>query len=410
MPQEIPKKGRIVKRIIILGAGLYYRKTIEKLVSGGFYVIAVDKNPEAEGKDAAQEFYAVDIVDKEAVLALAKEKNIDGIMNVNEFGSRTASYVAASMGLNGHSYQTIEAANDKGLMRDNWYASKLAMPVYRVFDRWEYAEKSVREVGYPCVLKPADSGGSGRGISILRSDDDIRWAFDFAKDYARNGRFIVEGFIEGTELTVETFTINNKTYFLAISDKIKPELKTRVATSLNYPALITDEVKDRVERLVADALTSLGIKNGIAHTEVIVGNDGMPYLVETGARGGGGHIFHTIIEAVSGVDAPVLQAKWLTGQNVTIDSIQQNGCCYRFFNPERGILRSVKNVDKAKQIQGVLDLGIVKKVGDEVGNLENSLHRAGFVVTKGKDRQDAINIADEVERTIIFEVEPLHVH
>jgi biotin carboxylase len=398
-----------MRRLIILGAGLYYKRTIEVLVKGGFYVIALDKNPEAEGRFAAHEFYAFDIVDKNAVLTLAKEKKIDGIMNVNEFGSRTACFVASTLGLNGHSYDTVEATNDKGIMRDKWLSSGLTIPQYKVFDSWEDAKKSVDEIGYPCILKPADSGGSGRGISVLKSELDIKWAYDFAEAYARNGRFIVESYIEGVELTVETFSINKRVFFLAMSDKIKPELKTRVATSLNYPAMINDELRDKVETLVSDALNSLGLINGIAHTEVIVNKKGTPFLIETGARGGGGHIFHTIIEAVSGINAPLLQANWLTGQNPEIGYIQKNGCCYRFFNPERGILKSVNNLERATKIRGVIDLGIVKKVGEEVGNLENSLQRTGFVVTKGIDRQDAIDVADEVEGTLTFEVKPLDI-
>jgi len=393
-----------MKTILLLGAGFYYKNVIKKLVEGGYYLIAVDKDPFAEGQKLAHEFYPIDIIDKDAVLSLALEKRIDGIMNVNEFGSRTASFVANMMNLPGHSYDTVEATNDKGFMRDKWQLNNLSMPKYFVFENFNQLQLAIDKIGYPAVLKPTDSGGSGRGVSIIYSNKDIIWAFDFSKQYARNGRFIIEQFIEGVELTVETFTIDNRTYFLAMSDKIKPNLKTRVATSLNYPAEISEEVRTKVRHLVSEALFSLGIKNGIAHTEIIVNNEGIPYLVETGARGGGGHIFHTIIELVSGVNAPVLLAQWLTNQNTTINEIQSNGCCYRFFNPPRGILESVEGMMNAVSFPGVCDIAIVKNIGEEVGNLENSLQRAGYVVTKGKDRQEAIAVADNVEKIIVFKV------
>lgn len=393
-----------MKTILLLGAGFYYKTVIKKLIEARYYVIAVDKDPSAEGQKLANEFYPIDIIDREAVLALAVEKRIDGIMNVNEFGSRTASFVAKMMNLPGHSFDTVEATNDKGIMRDKWKLNNLSMPKYFVLETFNQLELALDQIGYPAVLKPTDSGGSGRGVSILYSNEDINWAFDFSKQYVRNGRFIVEQFIEGVELTVETFTIKNKTHILAISDKIKPNLKTRVATSLNYPAGISEEVRAKVVYLVSEALSSLGIQNGIAHTEVIVSDDGTPYLVETGARGGGGHIFHTIIEIVSGINAPVLLAQWLTNQNISINEIQSNGCCYRFFNPPRGILESVEGMENAINFPGVCDIAIVKNIGEEVGNLENSLQRAGYVVTKGKDRQEAISIADDVEKIIFFKV------
>jgi biotin carboxylase len=290
-------------------------------------------------------------------------------------------------------------------MREIWSENNLSSPKHIVFKKGDEINDLVGEIGFPCVLKPTDSGGSGRGISIIKSPKDINEAYDFAYSYARNGRFIIEEYIEGIEFTIETFTINCKTYFLTMSDKVKPNLKTRVATSLNYPANIKKEVKIKVENLVSAALQKLEIKNGIAHTEIIIDKNNTPYLIETGARGGGGHIFHTIIEEVTGINAPVLQAKWLTNQPLSISKIKNRGCCYRFFNPQRGILKSVDNIKEAKSIKGVLDLCIVKKIGDEVGNLQNSLHRAGYVVTNGANREKAIGVADEVENTIIFNLE-----
>lgn len=389
----------------MLGAGVYFRKTIDTLRKNDNYVIAIDKDPLAPGKESADEFYPIDLADANATLELCRKLKVEAVMNLNEFGARTASYVSAKLGLNGHSKTTVDATCDKGLMRDIWKRADLSMPEYYVFTEAGQALEFAKSLGFPCILKPADSGGSGRGISVIRSETDVEWAYQFASGYARNGRFILERFVDGIEMTIESFSVNGMVYMLAMSDKIKPDLRTRVATSLNYPAHFDDEIIQRVAELVREAVLALGINNGIAHTEVIVDN-GIPYLVETAARGGGGHIFHTIIEVVSGYAAPVLQANWLLGRPVEISKIEKNGCCYRFFNPPHGILKAVRNVDQAMKLDGVVDLGIVKQIGDEVGNLENSLHRAGFVVTKGRDRAAAIKIADDVEALIEFEVEP----
>ena len=396
-----------MKKIIVLGAGLYFKRTIQKLKEAGFYIIATDRNENAEGASVADEFHAIDISDKEATLKLAVQSGVHGIMNLNEAGSRTAGYVSNQLKLNGHSYETVEATNDKGLMRDIWRKHNLSIPFYRVVNDVPELRKAINEIGYPCILKPTDSGGSGRGISIIKEEADIEWAFEFAKPFVKNKRFIVEEFIGGMEMTIEAFSKNGIVFILAVSDKIKPDLRTRVATSLNYPALLENTVLAKVKKLVSDAVIALGIQNGISHTEVIVDGQGSPFLVETAARGGGGHIFHTIIEAVSGINAPVLQANWLVNDTdkITISSIKQQGCCYRFFSTPHGILKEIQHIDSAKSIDGVLDFGIVKKIGEEVGNLENSLQRPGFVVTKGKNREEAISVADKVEATLKFTVE-----
>ncbi|HEX8723389.1 MAG TPA: ATP-grasp domain-containing protein [Pyrinomonadaceae bacterium] len=394
-----------MKRILVLGAGLYNARVLVRLREAGFHVLAVDRDPEAAGSRVAHEFKAIDLSDAPAVLRWAEERRVDGVMAVNDFGARTASYVAARMGLPGLPPEVAEAANDKGLMRDVWKAAGLPIPSYRVVGSLEGLRAAAAEVGFPCVLKPTDCGGSGRGISVVRSADDLEWAFDFARPYVKNDRFIVEQFLDGTEMTVETISIGGRVTVLAMSDKVKPELRTRVATSLNYPADLPEATLREVESLVRRAVLAIGIADGMAHTEVIVTGRG-PALVEVGARGGGGHIFHTIIEAVSGVDAPAAAARLLTGLPVELPPLRNNGAVYRFFNPPAGILKAARNFEEARRVEGVLDIGLSKRPGDRVGNLENSLQRAGFVVTAGRTRREAVEVADRVESLIEFVVEP----
>lgn len=397
----------IMKKILILGAGYYYRQIITQLKEAGFYVLAIDRDHSAPGAQYAHDFEPVDIVDKISVLDFARKKKIDGIMAINDFGTRTASFVSQEMGLVGLPYKAVEAANDKGLMRDVWRDACLAIPRYTVISSLHELRNAIDEIGFPCVLKPTDCGGSGRGVSVIRSVEDIEWAFNFARPYVNNARFILEEFLDGIELTIESISINGNVHILAASDKVKPDIRTRVATSLNYPADFSEETLKKVETLVAEAVRAIGIENGMAHTEVILTNNG-PKLVELGARGGGGHVFHTCIESSSGVRAPVEFARLLTGDSVTLRKINKNGCVYRFFNPPQGILKEVRNLEKIKGMDGLLDVGIVKKAGDKVGFLANSHDRAGFVVTEGKTRNDAVLLADYVENTIQFIVDPLN--
>lgn len=396
----------IVKnKLLVLGDNLYYSNLIKKLKDLGFYVISIDKNKNAKKTSLSDEFYSIDIKNIERIYKLSTEKNIDGIMNLNEFGSYGASIVSKKLNLNGYTIFTSNATVDKGLMRICWKKNKLKIPDFYITNNINEAKDYVNRIGFPIVMKPTVSGGGSRGVSILKDNRDFKWAFDFAKKFALNGKIIIEKFIDGKELSVETFSINGKCFFLAIGDKKKPDLKTRVTYSINYPANISSKINSRVKNLVKEALLSLKIENGMAHTEVIVNDSGTPYLVETGARGGGGHIFHTIIEIVSGISAPLLQANWLTGSVNNIKSITQNGCCYRFFKSNGGVLKKVNGLERAKLINGVVDLKIVKKLGEKLVIPLTGHDRIGFVVTKAQNRDKAIEIADQVEDKLKFIIE-----
>jgi biotin carboxylase len=396
-----------VNRVLVLGANRFYRRVLELLRDAGFYVLAVDRDPEAAARDAAHEFAAVDIADRDAVLAWASPRTVDGIMAVNDFGVRTASYVAGRLGLVGLSADAAERANDKGLMRDCWRDAGLPIPDYHVVNDRSGVDGAIAALGFPCVLKPTDCGGGGRGVSVLRSLADVDPAFAACLPFVQNDRFVVEAFVEGTEMTIETLSVGGDVVVLAMSDKTKPRETTRVATSLNYSAAFAENVLEKVAALTRRAVTAVGVNDGMAHTEIMVTPSGEPVLIELGARGGGGHIFHTIIELVSGVNAPVETARVLTRQTVTLPPIQRRGSVYRFFDTPKGILRAHRNLDRARELAGVIDVDIHKTPGTLVGDLRDSMYRVGYIVTAGATRDDAVAVADRVEALVEIDIEAI---
>jgi biotin carboxylase len=389
------------RSILILGAGQYHTKAIEEIAKNGFSVIAADRNPNAPSKRAAHKFFPIDITDRKALLDLAKAERIDGVMPINDFGTPTAAWLAKQLGLIGNSEETAWLANDKGAMRERWHATGLPNPKFRVTSDPSDIPSACRSLGFPCVLKPTLTGGAGRGISVIRNEDDIAWAVEFATPEAKNGRFIIENFVEGTELTVEVVSINGAHTVLAMSDKVKLPTKIRVATSLNYSAHISETAWQLVEKTVFRALDALGFTSGLSHTEVILYLDHESViLVETGARPGGGHIFHPLIETVSGICAPAIFAAIMVGERPEIPAVLRRGGVYRFFTPPPGILMAVENWEAACAMAGVLDMGMTARVGEHINEILNSLQRPGFVVTSGKDRNEAIAMADAVEKCL----------
>jgi biotin carboxylase len=395
-----------MKTVLVLGGGSYYVRAIERVRAAGYRTVVVDRDAAAPGLAIADAAHAVDLADPDAVLGVARRHGVDAVLPLNDFGVRSAARVADELGLRGLTPESAELACDKGLMRERWARDGLPGPPFRVATTWEQAEVAAERVGLPLVVKPADSGGGGRGVSVVRDRDELRWAWDFAHPFARNGRVVVEGYVEGTELTVETISRAGQVHVLAVSDKVKPPLRTRVATSLHYPAALDEATLAAVESLAHKAVLSIGIEDGPAHLELIVGDDG-PRLLELGARGGGGHVFSTIVEATSGVDMVRESVRVLAGDEPDLRITRRDGCVYRLFVPTDGVVRAIHGVDEARELPGVIDVGVTRKPGDVLGGLLDSLQRSGFAVVSGCDREEAIARADAVERTIVFELDPL---
>jgi biotin carboxylase len=394
------------KTLLLLGGGTYFVRAIEAVRDAGYRTIVIDRDPAAPGLAVADVGRAIDVVDTPAVLALARDECIDGVLPQNEFGVPTAAHVASALGLRGLTPRSAELACDKGLMREQWERDGLANAEFRVVVSERETREACAAIGLPVVLKPADSGGGGRGVSVVREPDDLAWAYEFAGSRARNGRIVVERFVEGTELTIESISYDGDVHVLAVSDKVKPPRRTRVATSLTYPADLSPGALEQVHALASAAVRSLGITDGPSHVEMIL-TDAGPVLLELGARGGGGHVFSVITEAVSGVPMVAESARVLVGDEPDLRIRHERGCVYLLFSPERGVIRAVHGVDEARALPGVLELGITRRPGDVLGPLVDSLQRSGFAVVAGRTRQEAMRRADAVFKTVQFELDPL---
>jgi biotin carboxylase len=396
----------VSKRVLVLGASVYCVPAIEAVRAAGYATVVVDRDPDAPGLAVADVGRVADLTDAPAVLAVAAEERVDGVLPLSDFGVPTAGYVAEALGLRGLTPRSAELATDKGLMREQWARDGLPNPDFRVVVSDAEARAACAELGLPLILKPAYSGGAGRGVSVVRDTAEVEWAYGFARTAARNGRVLVERFVEGVEVTVETISHRGEVHVLTTSDEVTLPLRTRVATSLTYPADLPAAVADDVGALAREAVTSLGLLDGPGHLEMML-TDAGPVLLELNARGGGGHIFSLIVEAVSGVAMVRESARVLVGDEPDLRIRHDRGCVYLFFSPYGGTIRAIEGLDAARVMPGVLALGVTRKPGDVLGELENSLQRSGFAVVAGADRQEAVRRADAVSDTVQFVLDPM---
>ena len=393
-------------KALILGCSRYQAQALSVLAAHGVELFLVDRNKDSPGRELAHHFAPIDIVDSSRMLSWMNGKKLDAVLPMNDFGTESAARLAQTLDLPGNSIASAIAMSDKEAMRSRWQRHGLPIPSFACFSEKSEAEAACLSVGFPCVMKPTLSGGGGRGISVLKSAEDISWAYDFAKPFAQNGRLIVERFISGIEYTVEAISTAGKHRVLAVSSKSKPAIRTRVATNLEYTAELSSQAWTKLLATIDDALDAVEHRYGLSHTELIIEEgSGELLLVETGGRPGGGHIFHPIIEAVSSINGPLCQVAALAGRHVDLSSIEKRGAVYRFLHPEHGVLESAENIEAAREIPGVLDVAMVAKPGDVVGRLRDSFDRAGFIVTQGRTRSDAIRSADQAETVIDIRVD-----
>ena len=81
------------------------------------------------------------------------------------------------------------------------------------------AVSEIHNAGYKCIVKPADNSGS-RGVDLLSEDSDLNAAYDYSKQYSRGGEIVVEEYMEGPEVSVETLAVDGEVHVIQITDKL----------------------------------------------------------------------------------------------------------------------------------------------------------------------------------------------
>lgn len=382
------------------------RHSIQQIQALEHQVYAVDKNPNAPAFAIADGHAPIDLVDADGVTDYARRIGANAIIAVNEAGVLSAAKASQALGLRGLAPDVALSALDKGMMREAWQNANLPQPEFRIVTDADGIRAAAQAIGYPLILKPTMNWGS-RGISRADTPDDLDWSIEFALKHQRSGRFIVEQCIDGIEMTIEGLMRDGEVAILAKSDKEhQAHPRFRVAMGLNYPANFSDDILQKTDDLIIQAAHALGMDDCAIHAEVMVVNESI-YLIEMGARPGGGHIFGQIVEAVSGVSMPQALTKILLGDTVDIQPKYQRGAVYRFFAPQPGVFISAEGIDEAQQLAGVLDFGFNMVTGTVVNPIEGDADRPGYCVTSAATRDDAIAIANQAVATVRYTMQPL---
>lgn len=394
-----------MKTILILGAGSLYADTINAVKKAGLKVVCADRNPFAPTRNLAHIFENVDILDVDGLLQIAHRHNVDGIMPLNEFGVIPASEVAKRLGLPGLSPEVAHKCTNKALMRNLWHAAAVRQPDYYVISNVREGMEAALSLGYPFIMKPLSSCAS-RGVTLVRTPEQVKSLFKETVHFSESGEVVAEGFLDGEEFSVEAVVHHNHVIILAVALKeIIPKFPYRITQALNYGISLDNDSRKDLENQLQKAANALDLSNWVIHSEFILTRRGWE-IIELAARGGGGYIFGSIVEYVSGYPYAAALAECVTRNNLPLpDDLQNRGSSFRFLIPPSGRLISISGIKEALSFSNVIRAEMWIKEGDIIPNVTNGTQRSGCIITRAPDFNTAMEIGRRVYDIIRFEVE-----
>ena len=286
-------------------------------------------------------------------------------------------------------------------MRKSLNEHKIPVPRFFKVDNYDEYIQSVEQFYKSFIVKPADNSGS-RGVYFVYDKNDkhlIKEAYEYSKKFSRSGEIVVEDYMEGPEVSVESLSINGKVHVIAITDKLTTGAPNFVEMGHSQPSCLSESVKKKIEEITISAIKSIGIIDGPSHTEIIVTSEG-PKIVEIGARLGGDNINTHLVPLSTGIDMVKCSIEIALGINPDINKKFQLGSAIKYFNTKPGLIHSIRGVDEAENIEGIKEITFVKKIGDQAAIINNSADRIGFIIAQSTSSSDAMRICEDAENLI----------
>jgi carbamoyl-phosphate synthase large subunit len=230
----------------------------------------------------------------------------------------------------------------------------------------------------------------------------MRRCFNLAQEHSRDGAILLEEFIVGTEITVEGFSLSGQFHALAISEKEHYPFNPCVACRLSYPSRFDDATMARIRRTADQVVTTLGLRDGLSHAEYRM-RDGVPYLVEVAARGGGNRIASAIVPHVSGVDVYRLLIQRLRGENVQMPERHWRAAVLFFFDFRAGRVKAVHGLETVER-EGLADqIVLTLRAGDVIRRAADDRSRPGYALVLGDTRDEIDARVERLQQLIQIE-------
>ena len=401
---------------MILGASVYQVPLILTARKMGLYTIVASIPGDYPGFALADKVYEINTVDKEGILKVCQEEQIDGICTTGtDVAVATIGYVCQEMGLAGVSEEAAVRATDKAQMKEAFAREGVAAAKFRKAYSYEEVCRAAEEIGFPVVVKRVDSSGSipycrvtslaearaffqkqtssimlkatdssgSRGITIVNEPSGLREAYYNALDRSRKEYVLVEEKLEGTEIGVDGMVQGGELVFLAPHEKFVYHTdKITIPAGHGFPYLGSERLQKEIEKQMRLAVKALGLDNCSVNADVFVDNEkGKAWIIEMGGRTGATCI-PELISMYYGFDFYEKILQNALGQPVGFTPEKEGVPCMAklLMSPVDGIITEINE----RKLERMREKGIAIKldfpVGHAVEAMQNGTTRIGQVV------------------------------
>jgi len=379
---------------------------IERARAMGLHVVVSDMNPSAPVFAVADDTVVANTYDVDETVAAASKyhkgtRPIDGIMCMAADVPLTVASVAAALNLPGIPVESARLAADKLAMKQAFARAGIPIPWYQAIASLDELRAAIAERGLPLVLKPVDGRGA-RGVLRLTGTTDVAWAFAHATSQSRSGGVMVEEYLAGPQISTEGLLVDGVGTTCGFIDRNYEHLETFapyiVENGGEQPSALPLPAQRQIAGVAMDAGRAMGIVSGNVKGDMVWTERG-PYVIEIAARLSGGWMSTDQIPLGTDVDLIGCSIRLALGEKVPAEDIRprwHRGVAIRYFFPPPGRVAAIEGADAFSDVPWVHRLGFFVEPGEVVQPITDHTKRAGFVITTGATREEAVDRARSV--------------
>ncbi len=388
---------------MILGAGTYQVPLIKKAKEMGFETIVLSIQGKYPGIELADQFFPIDTTDVDSVLSTAKRLDISAILTSGTDVCLPAiGKVIDELKLHGTGYQAACKSTDKTLMKEAFHEHSVMTAPFQIFKDSASAKKFAAQLGFPVMVKAADSSGS-RGITKVNSEHEFDNAWIRASETSRSKQIIIEKFLTGVEFGAQAFIHGDQVMevFFHGDTLTPPPYLTPIGHSM--PSLMTSIDLQKSRSLIDHAARSVGLRDCISNVDMMM-VDGVPYIIEIGARMGATCIPENIA-TYAGID-PYEHAILLSlGEHPRLTNSKAQPNASRLICAEKtGIVEKIEVPTSVSKHPDLVELQWDIQVGDRVSKFIVGSDRIGHLLVKSNNPTQAEQLAEKLTSEIRLQI------
>lgn len=344
----------------------------------------------------------------DVVKELHQRLQFSAVVPARDYAVKASAQIAEMLGLPGLGETAARCLTNKTLLREICAEFEIPHPRFKKIETVD--ELKSFYINKPVIFKPANRQAS-LGISKIEKREDIESSWVYTTSAQEDGRrivsreipreYIAEEYIEGYEVSIESFVQAGKAIFHNITAKTTYG-QNFVELQHVAPAQLDPLVQESLIQHKENFIRALKVQDGTLHSEWKIDN-GQPYMIECAGRTPGDCIVDLVSESYQ-FNFYNEYCNLLCGEAPQIHTHPNRVSAIRFFTPQPGTLKEIRGEHLLQQPE-IIASSITVKPGDTIVPVCSSWDRVGYFITSASTYKELDEIISNTLQNIEFIVE-----